>query len=166
MLQFEPVGGLWKAKSRVVFLGKGVIAYVMAEDQKEPTTRQIEILTSVERFGSDLSGQFASHAREYWRRIDWDVHLAEEGVLIDRDNIERHYSIESLIIPEIRQCEENLFLVHADCDWEEEHGMQAVVQDGRIIACGEKNSLPWGGLWKRIISESPANRERLLRQMY
>ena len=83
--------------------------------------------------------------------ICWWVLRMKEGLLIHAQST-RIFRLESLLIPEIRNCNTNYFFASFDCDWEEEHGMQVLIADGEIILCGESTSLPFSSQWIHVIS--------------
>ena len=149
----------------VLLFSYPVHVYIVREGDLSPSPRQLEVLTSLPLLPAVLLEEIAVSAADYCRRVDSVVNLANEGISVDYGDITRHYRFTTILIPELGQCESNYMFISADCDWEDEHGMEIFVADGRVIRCDRQNSLPFSGLWKKII-DAPAERRRQLLDDY
>lgn len=152
MTNYKLDGRIWEAESQMPLFQATVTIYIMQEDDQQPTGRQQEILASLQNTPNDLLLDIKTCAMEYYREIDSVVNLTEEGKAIDERSLEQHFRIKSVLIPEIRNCSTNYCFMSFDCDWEEEHGMQVLLADGKIIACGQHSSLPFSPQWAQAIS--------------
>jgi hypothetical protein len=160
MDNFELDGRLWKAQMQVPSLGNvKVLVYIMQEGDSSPSARQLEALTLFKALPSRTLEEIASRAVTYCQKVDSVVDLSAEGIGIDYDDIARHYRFTSLLIPQLNCCESNFVFVSADCDWEPEHGMQLLLEDGCVLWCGDHSTLPFSAQWKRII-DAPAEERR------
>ena len=166
MREFVLESRLWKTAKTVPLFGAMLKVYIMQEGESLPTQRQIEVLYSLNDLTDHVLKDIANHALEYFRQVDAVVNLAGEGIVIDESRIECYFRFESILIPELGECETNYFFVSADCDWEPEHGMEVLVGDGRVFYCGDHSSLPFSSVWKEVTSAPRERQEVLLRQAY
>lgn len=166
MSAFVLDGRLWETERQVPSLNARLKVYIMQEDDFPPTQRQLEILESLDRLPKGFQHDIATHAWNYYRQIDADVDFAQEGRAIEHESITSHYTIKSILIPEIRNCEANYLFISANCDWEEEHGMQLLVRDGQVISCGDHSTLPFSSQWKNVISASDRESQGELLRRY
>ena len=157
-------GRLWETERQVPLFHTKVKIYIMQEDDSPPAQRQREILESLDTLPESFLLDVATHALAYYRQVDSVVNLSGEGCVIDERDIEQHYTIKSVLIPEIGNCETDYMFISADCDWEEEHGMQLLVADGQVIACGDSSTLPFSSLWKNVISSPKEKQGELLKK--
>lgn len=153
--------GLWKSVLYVPLLRSNVALYIVQENPSDPTSRQQHILESMESLPASLLDDIADHALGHYRRSD----AATEGILVDSTNVAKHFQYKSILIPEIQNCETKFFFLSADCDWGQEHGMQFLIGDGRVIACGDHSSLPFSKQWLEVISAPREKRENILKRI-
>lgn len=155
----------WSIDRRVRLLDADLTVEAQAESENEPTAHQLKVLASAELLGPSFEEQLRSAAKGYFHRTSEVINLAEEGILVDVDRIGEHFRLKVLLIPEHGPCEDDIFIIHGDCDWEEEHGLQVVVLNGDVVRCDQQDSLIWGGTWTEVLAASPSDR-RLLLQSY
>ncbi|MDZ4782991.1 MAG: hypothetical protein SGJ19_22325 [Planctomycetia bacterium] len=163
MSEFTLCDGLWEREQYVPLLERTIKIYIMQEGDKSPTGRQLEIVDSINSFPVDFLSAAASHAWDYYQRLDAILKYAKNGgVVFKRDEVSQHFFFKSALIPQIKNCEANFIFLAAHCDWEEEHGMGFLVENGQIIFCGDETSLPFSAAWEEIISSPKAVRDTLL----
>jgi len=155
-------GGFWSTDKYVPALGKSLIVRIMHDDDEPPTKRQMDALRSIDRLPDELPADIAAHAVPYFHKVDDVVCLADEGVHIDVSQIDRHYQITSVLIPPLGEADDLFLLLSADCDWEPEHGMRLVLENGRVIGCGPHDSLAFGAAWDRLLSMPSESRREYL----
>ena len=157
---------LWEAQQPVSSLGAAELRiYIMQEGESAPTERQLETLGAFKDLPPQIMDDIASHAVRYCQHVDSIVDLADEGIEIDIDDIRKHFTITALLIPELDNCESDFVFVSADCDWEPERGMQLLVENGRVIWCGEHGTVPFSPQWKEVIASSAESRKQLLEEL-
>jgi len=155
---------MWEAEIQIPSLGRTLPVYIREEEKGEaPSTRQLAIANALDFVLTNASHAMSAIAVKYYESISARVDLENEGIAIDPDHISNHYRLSSVIIPAIRDSQSDFVIVGADCDWEEEHGMEFVLENGRAIACGPQSSLAFGAFWDEVLAASPSERVRLLR---
>ncbi len=155
-------GGFWSTDKYVSSLGKSLKIRIMQNENGPPTKRQMDALQSIDRLPAELPEDIAAHAVPYFHKVDDVVGLADEGVHIDVSKIENHYQITSLLIPLLREADDLFLLFSADCNWEPEHGMQLILENGRVIGCGPQSSLAFGAAWERLLATPAKSRKKYL----
>lgn len=127
---------------------------VMLEDGADnPSNRQMTVIESLNQLPPrQLQEEIAVAARNYFREVDAEVGLSEEGIQIDENQIETHYRFSDITIPKHNDCDTDFVLIGMECDWEEEHGMHILLADGHVAYCGSCATLFFGSGWKRVIS--------------
>jgi hypothetical protein len=129
------------------------ICVLLEDGADKPSNRQVAVLESLNQLSpKELLEEIAIAARNYYREVDAEVGLAEEGVQIDDDRIDTHYRFSDITIPQHNECDTDFVLIGMNCDWEEEHGMHVLLADGHVVYCGSCATLFYGGGWKRVIS--------------
>lgn len=162
MPQFDLGGRLWRARAKIPSLaGTECQVYIMQEAETPPTARQ---LLCLERFAelptSDVGADIAANALRYLGYIESVVDLESEGIKIDKSKIATHYSITTVLIPELRDCDSDFVFVSANCEWEREHGMQLLFENGKVIWCGDHSALAFGSQWTQVIATPTRERRR------
>jgi hypothetical protein len=127
---------------------------IMLEDGSDrPSERQLASLESISNLPAiKLTAELMAAARDYCRFIDAKIGLESEGVYIDEQNIDNHYSILEVTVPRLGDCDIDFALLGMACDWEEEHGMHALLSNGRVAYCGSCATVFYGAGWKQVIS--------------
>ena len=165
MLEFTYDSGLWETRQHVPAFDATLAVYVIQEGGEPPTQRQREIVESLNSLPEDIRQDVARHALDYFRKGHSDIRLADDEADIDAHNISRYYRIKSVLVPEISDCDTDYFFISADCDWEEEHGMQVFsVGDGHVLSCGDHSTLPFSPQWHKLVSSPKAARAEMLKE--
>ena len=116
-----------------------------------PTDRQIEIANALFNLPSQIVDSMNDVAEIARRDCDEDIDLSEHGLgHINRENIAKHYRIESIIIPgDCSSSDEHMFF-DGECDWEDEHGLRLSLKNGVFVG----HSCQSGGISVQDISEN------------
>ncbi len=143
----------WEIQQAVPFLGQAVSVTILPESkEQEPSPSQIAVLHSVESLAATFLDALDDAAEAYRKEVDDAVDLSEYDLgQINRSNIRKHYALDSIVIPRHGSSPHTWFFIAAECDWEEEHGMETLVKDGAIISCGMSNVLYLNEEWDRYI---------------
>ena len=161
-MKFKRSDGFWDASAHVPVFGSTLTVHIMCENDVSPTPRQKEVLNSLENLPRGLVREITKFAIDYYQRIDDAVDLAYEGRAIKKRDIAKHYTIKSILIPNMGDCDTNYFFISADCTWEEEHGMQILVEDGQVRYCGDHTTLAFSHHWDTLIATHREQRGELL----
>jgi hypothetical protein len=141
---------LWETKKYVAFLGREVPARFISErDNQEPTARQIAILDSVDDLSQEIVPQLVEWAqRDLQTRLsNWGITIDELEIEIEPDNLQNHFSINEILVPRIGDCKINYIFLAGACDWDEEHGIEFLLKDGKPISCGAQEGLALNKSW-------------------
>ncbi|MCR9232519.1 MAG: hypothetical protein NXI29_16020 [bacterium] len=164
MLNFELDSRLWSAQAAIPSCGNIECQfYIMQEGELPPTKRQLNVLESfmvLEQ--ADVATDLADYALRYCEKIEEHIDLEEEGIEIDKQNISNHFKVTTILIPELGECDSAFVFLSADCEWEEEHGMQVLFENGKIIWCGDHGTLPFSSQWQSIIAAESGDARRAL----
>ncbi|QDT78582.1 hypothetical protein Mal35_20310 [Gimesia maris] len=165
MLDFELDSRLWGARSIVASCGNMECQiYIIQEGELPPTQHQLQVLESFMRLAeADVATDLADYALKYCEEVEELIDLKEEGIEIDKKNISNHFNVTTILIPELGDSDSAFVFLSADCEWEEEHGMQFLFENGKIIWCGDHGTLPFSPQWNSIITaESEEARHAIL----
>lgn len=161
---FQHTGSAFRGET-VRFFGTTLPLSIMGESGRDtPTPRQLEMIDHIETLNdAGLREDIWRNAIVYCKRVDSIVELDSDGITIDYKNIGQHFRAICVIIPQLDDFAGNIFLLHYDCDWESEHGMQLVIEDGRVISCSSCDGLAFSGrYWLAYLKLSPEERMRQL----
>lgn len=121
----------YELEQRVKFLGFDCRVLVCAEEGADgPSWRQRRLLSKILR---DPDPDVIDDAADaYLNHVDDMVGLAEYGLgHINRGNIRDHYGISCITIPRQAGSPDDYVVLDGGCDWEEEHGLQLLIKNGR-----------------------------------
>jgi hypothetical protein len=109
-------------------------------EQTEPTPRQLALVNALLSLPASLVNEM-DDAAEKWRAcVDDAVDLSEYDLgHINRQNIREHYQVQAIYIPPIGDCQDDYQFITSECDWEEEHGMQLLLKNGKFVSFGEQD---------------------------
>jgi len=145
----------WFTEKFVPFLGETVEITVVPEDgqQARPSPRQLAAIDALDDLPANILDRIDSAADGHRRRVDEMINLHEEGLGdIQRDNIGEYYDINEVVIPPHGTSRHLYQFLLAECDWEEEHGMEFLVCDGKVVSCTNQDCLyldeAWAGFLK------------------
>lgn len=141
----------WVTEKHVPFLGETVEITVIPEDGQEarPSPRQLAAIDALDDLPPEILEKIDNAADGHRRRVDDLINLAEEGLGdIQRDNIHEHYEIDEVVIPPHGTSPRIFQFISAECDWEEEHGMEILLCDGKVVSCTNQDCLYLENAWK------------------
>ena len=108
-------------------------------------------------FRSELTADMMPHLIEWARRdlqarlLNWGITLDELEVEIDLDNLQNHFSINEVLIPRISDCQTNYIFLAGECDWDQDHGIEFLLKDGKPIRCGAQKGLALSKGWDEYL---------------
>ena len=133
----------WVAKVELPFLAQTVSVEIYShceykqtepDESRRPDERQIEIANSLLLLPASLRDEMHDVAELARAEVDESVCLADYDLgHINRDNIGKHYQINSAIIPGDCQPEDMHVFFDAECQWEEEHGLRLSMVNGKFV---------------------------------
>jgi hypothetical protein len=151
----------WATQRHVPALGRTLHFYVIPEGESaRPTARQVAALAQLDALPADLWEALDDAAEAYRRRTDEEVDLAGEGLgHIQRANVRDHYRIEQGVIPRLGECADVYHFLTGGCDWETEHGLEVLLKNGVVVACGPNDCLySKGAEWDEYLRPAPPRR--------
>ena len=152
----------WNGK--INFLGELYRLHIFPEgDSASPTPRQLITVASIEEAPVNLMQEICQHARAYCERVDEYVGLEDDGITIDYQNISQHFRATNVLVPELGNFDGCIYGVQYECDWEPEHGMQILFEDGNVVSCGPCNGMFHSGRhWLKYLQLPAAERKEQL----
>jgi len=123
---------------RFEFLGDQVEVWVILEDgQSAPTFRQRRLIKKMQRYPTELKNSMCDAADQH--RTDYehavgDLTLEYGLPRMNRDNIQEHFDIGVIWVPQLDGLSDDYLVLVCDCTWEEEHGMDLIVKNGETVA--------------------------------
>ena len=158
---FEWDAHWWCAKERQLqFITNAVSVIIYSHSERlgtqpnekiPPSDRQIEIANTLFNLPTQIADSMDDVAEMARAEYDDAVGLAEYGLEhINRENIGKHYRIESIIIPgDCSSSDEHLFF-DGECDWDDEHGLRLSMKNKDFVG----HSCQSGGISIQDISEN------------
>jgi len=144
----------WVTEKHIPLLGEMVEITVIPEDgrQAPPSAKQLAAIDALDDLPPELMDRIDDAADGHRRRIDEMIDLAQEGLGdIRRDNIGDHYEIDEVVIPPHGRSSHVFQFLSAECDWEEEHGMEILLCDGQVFSCTNQDCLYLDPAWHGYI---------------
>ena len=145
----------WVTNKHVPFLGGDIDIVVVPEDLEEarPSPLQLAAIDALDDIPTSILDKIDDAADAHRRRVDEMINLAEEGLgHIRRNNIREYYEINEVAIPPHGASKRVYQFLSADCDWEDEHGMEFLLCDGKVVSCTNQDCLyldeAWSGYLK------------------
>lgn len=116
-----------------------------------PTDRQIEIANTLFDLPAEIVDSMDDVAEMARALCDELMDLSDYDLRhINRENIGKHYRIESIIVPGDCSASDVHLFFDGECDWEEEHGLRLSFRNGKFVGYSDQG----GGIGVRNISEN------------
>lgn len=147
----------WRRTVYVPMFGTELEVSIDAEDFRSapPTSRQLDAADTALQLSLSLRDLLDDAAELYRLKVHEAVGLTWPEVAgINRSNIREHYRVDSIFVPRLRSCPNNFLFLHGECDWEDEHGIEFLLRDGRILQCGPQDGLAQNESWNDYIAAS------------
>ena len=135
-LNFETSQGFWTAKTIVPGIAASIEIRIYVDNSPSPTDRQFEVAGKVVAYLQSAWPNIVKSAEAYCRNVDDAVDLQDEGIRIDYSHLDRHFTPRNILISHLDGVQSDFYFVGCDCDWEEEHGMQFVMEAASVLGCG------------------------------
>ncbi|MHB8914123.1 MAG: DUF6985 domain-containing protein [Minisyncoccota bacterium] len=143
----------WECTKFIPFLGKEMeVVFITAGKGEKPADEQLQLLDRLDSISNEFVTNIDDAAETYKKEVYENIDPAEADLSINREDISRHFSLDTVVIPEIGQSKDVLFFLTGECDWEKEHGIEILVKDGQVVSCGMQNALYLNEEWKSYIS--------------
>jgi hypothetical protein len=128
-------GNFWSTTKYLPCLKKEIQISIFTDSPtgNQPTPRQLEVLDSILTINSQ---EFNHHAHLYLQKVEASIDFQEEGIEIDVANIDRHYTLTTLLIGLLEECTGSYFFMQGVCDWGIEHGIEFLCDGESILSCG------------------------------
>lgn len=156
----------WQTRRRLPFLNRRLKITIIPEcDGAEPTIRQLQVLESLEpippEFIDGIDDYVTAHRRRYMnvisraiRAYSWLTRFLRITSGSDMNDVfGTGYEITEIVIPQLEATPNQYFFLNAECDWDDEHGLEILVRDGTVVHCGMQE-MPYfiGSEWLKYIS--------------
>jgi hypothetical protein len=129
-------GHFWSRQIVLPFQERPVQIRIDTDSNEEPpTARQMAVADCIPEYLAGIKRHLDARAEQNCRKVDYAVNLEEEGIPINYDRIGDHYTIETALVGYVDGCEGNYFFLGCECDWEEEHGLEFLLDGSRILYC-------------------------------
>ena len=149
----------WQTQKYLPFLKREVLAGFISEaGDQAPTERQIALLDSLDALTDEINPLLSAWAKKDFRRRleNWGMtpeELNEElDMEIDEQNIQNHFSINQVIIPRIGNCNRDYIFLCGSCDWDEEHGIEFLLENGKPVRSDAQGELSLSGEWNKYLA--------------
>jgi hypothetical protein len=127
------------------------VTVLLEGETTSPSDSQLRTINFLRSIPLAISEDISVAARDYFRRLYRDGTSADEGLVIDENNIDAHFTFNYISVPKLGKCELPVAVLSADCDWEREHGMHLLLLNTSILYCGSCSTLFYGKGWKSFI---------------
>ena len=137
--QFTPYDSHAELDEKFEFLGDKVEVWVILEDGKSaPTFRQRWLIKKMLRYPAELKNSMCDAADQHRKDTEHsagDLTLEYGLPRMNRYNIQEHFGIGVIWVPQLDGLSDDYLVLACDCTWEEEHGMHLIVKNGETVAC-------------------------------
>lgn len=158
-------GDFWVSKVSTPFQMTDVEIFVYREDGTPPSEKQRAMLNNIDFLPSKLLEDINTAAVGYVNDVDNRVNLSRQGISIDLEHLANHYKIKRIIIPELFDAKADFFIITADCDWDEEHGMEVLIENNRVLYCGPNKGITFSPFWEDFVNASNETKEQSLKKL-
>ena len=129
-----------------------VVSYVLNNGPRPVSeslrAKVIDAIDALDKLPSSILDAIDNAADGHRRKVDAMINLTEEGLgFIQRQNIRDHYEIEEFVIPAHGDSERIFQFIAAECDWEEEQGMEILLCDAQVVSCTDQDCLYLDEAW-------------------
>jgi len=152
-------GDFWEVEGGRSLFGLDLGVYIVTERDEEPTPRQLESIESIDSLSTELWSNLCDQARSYFERIK---SATNAGANVDMRKIDDHFKLKDVLIPEIGDCADDYLVLSGECDWEEEHGIQFLLENGNVLHCGPDTGLAVNPCWEDVVEASSETRHQSL----
>ncbi len=146
---------LWQTRKYIPLLRREVLVeFISEEHNQEPTQRQIDLLDSLDTLTDKINSKLAVLAIEDFktRLENWGMTPQELDQEIDEQNIQKHFKLEQVVIPRIKNCSYDYVFICGSCDWDKEHGIEFLLKNGEPIQCNAQEGLAVSTEWGKYLA--------------
>jgi hypothetical protein len=153
--------GYWRTRRHIPFLDRRVEVIIVPENEgADPTQRQLQVLESAESLPPSFMESLDDHATRHRR---YSLHLLADfvrgyrrlfrmcGIRLEGDSDEwagNEYEVTGIVVPPLAAMFDAYFFVEAECDWDEEHGLEFMVRNNVVVRCHlQERAYLVGGDW-------------------
>ena len=135
-MHYEWDGHFWSGHVVLPYQERAVQIRIDTDSNEEvPTARQSAVADHIPEYLANIKRELDTHAEQNCRKVDDAVNLEEEGIPINYHRIGDHYTITAAMVGHVDGCEGNYFFLGCECDWDEEHGLEFLLDGSRILYC-------------------------------
>lgn len=120
------------------------------EDRK-PTLAQLEAVQGILELTPDRLQEFThAVALDCWYTCqDFEIEGLKSPVRFrKRSQVWKHVSWEAVHVPTHKKSRDRYAFLHAECAWDVEHGLELLLQNGRLLRVGRQEGLSLNEEWE------------------
>ncbi len=144
-----------EAKVSLPFLPKVRSIHIYGEMKhgNQASKRQLDYYYSLAQDDFPSQTHVDDCAYSYFQKVAAIVDVRDFGLSqVSRENIDKHYRIELVTVPPIRNSSDRWLVLGGQCDWDPEHGIQFIVKNSRVIHTGESDGVFQGAGWELFLN--------------
>ncbi len=111
--------------------------FTLTCDTEEQLPYAEKCLASLDAMPADMERRLAKYLFRYYK--DYEQYYEEDEIAamgITEDNVLDHIRIDSLIVDDDCRQDRIEYHISGGCEWEEEHGLEIAISDGKILYVG------------------------------
>lgn len=156
-------GDFWEAYIYISIFSESLTqVYIYRDDCSAPTQRQLSVFNKLSLLPESIVYDIEKNAVSYFEKVDSEMSNNSQRSEIDKNRIWANLKIKRILIPELYECNDDFFIISAECDWEPEHGMELLVKNCSVISCNENRGIAFNPQWEDVVKASETDRQKFL----